>query len=446
MPQLAIRTIDSRSLKKCKSVLEHGGQFDRSRGVQSFDGGYLIYTTIIGDEVEGNLLSSLSELKTIDDSIEVVSVAEGSVVSSGSQASSLRRATEEAVKRLGVKYFDVNGDLKKELLDHVPHRYNIYGKLLLLSSGSFDTSSAFQTLMSSDVDFPSAFYETLADVLDVTHIALNAPISGADENVLRKPTSLVFLYGQFESEVTEESIYHPTEDNFKSDELWATVRQNGIFQTWAPRYTMFSRGNIKEKARVKTFTDVFGKVAVDLYAGIGYFAFSYAKIGASQVLCWEINPWSVEGLLRGAKENKWKTQIVKQDEAWSPEFSDVAKIVVFLEDNACAVDRIVKAKLKYAVRHINLGLLPSSEQGWEIALKIANMSSENDVMLHIHANVAIPLINGWKISTKAVLADLIEPLCTAIVQCVKVEQIKTFAPGVMHVCGDFLISKEVIGR
>ena len=38
----------------------------------------------------------------------------------------------------------------------------------------------------------------------------------------------------------------------------------------------------------------------DLYAGIGYFAFSYAKAGVGKVLCWEINPWSVDGLRRGA--------------------------------------------------------------------------------------------------------------------------------------------------
>ena len=62
-------------------------------------------------------------------------------------------------------------------------------------------------------------------------------------------------------------------------------------QTWAPKHTMFSRGNIKEKARVLNLakqptaglepglenTDPEARtMAVDLYAGIGYFTFSYA--------------------------------------------------------------------------------------------------------------------------------------------------------------------------
>ncbi|KAK6858721.1 S-adenosyl-L-methionine-dependent methyltransferase [Apiospora arundinis] len=84
---------------------------------------------------------------------------------------------------------------------------------------------------------------------------------------------------------------------------------------------MFRRGNIKEKARVLSFhepTDpslhhramslgeLCNKWAVDMYAGIGYFVFSYAELGM-RVLCWELNPWSVEGLRRGALANGWSS-------------------------------------------------------------------------------------------------------------------------------------------
>src|SRR5690606_18256943 len=106
--------------------------------------------------------------------------------------------------------------------------------------------------------------------------------------------------------------------------FWVSTKQNGIFQTWAPRYTMFSRGNITEKARIldfhrgdaglerrkKSLAALKGLWAVDLYAGIGYFVFSYAKRGM-RVLCWEINPWSVEGLRRGALRNGWKVKLVQ---------------------------------------------------------------------------------------------------------------------------------------
>jgi tRNA G37 N-methylase Trm5 len=51
-------------------------------------------------------------------------------------------------------------------------------------------------------------------------------------------------------------------------------------------------GNIKEKARIlglpKHHLEKFPTpvTVVDMYAGIGYFSFSYAKAGVDVVLCW----------------------------------------------------------------------------------------------------------------------------------------------------------------
>ena len=134
------------------------------------------------------------------------------------------------------------------------------------------------------------------------------------ENILRSPVNLTPLYGDFGSTPTPQTISNPTATDF-ANALWVTARQNGIWQTWAPLYTMFSRGNVREKARILNLPTLTtgldtASAAVDLYAGIGYFAFSYRKSsqalekGIKQVLCWEINPWSVEGLRRGAEMNK----------------------------------------------------------------------------------------------------------------------------------------------
>lgn len=85
-----------------------------------------------------------------------------------------------------------------------------------------------------------------------THVAENAPI--ADENdILRLPSKILPLYP-----VPDTTCMNQSAD---FDNLWVQTTQNGIRQTWAPGHTMFSRGNIKEKARVLEFA----KAAVSQY-------------------------------------------------------------------------------------------------------------------------------------------------------------------------------------
>ena len=121
---------------------------------------------------------------------------------------------------------------------------------------------------------------------------------------------------------------------------------------------MFSRGNIAEKTRIlrletlkpeRLGASVEETSAVDLYAGIGYFAFSFAKAGVGTVLCWEINPWSVEGFKRGAGRNKWTVTSVrgKVTGDWNLEGS---KFIAFEESNAhasevclCMTDNLLRA-------------------------------------------------------------------------------------------------------
>lgn len=261
-----------------------------------------------------------------------------------------------------------------DLIAQAPKRWTAYGPLALLPAGSF-TSAAWREVLSLTADkFPLNSEPTeerakgqdddsallwkliLAEIswaggTKVTHLAVNEGIplhsaakpgaGGESENFLRSPSGLRMLYGDFGpggEEEGEEEGKGPTKDDF-ARAFWVSTKQNGITQTWAPRWTMFSRGNVKEKARVLRFhepppppqqvnVDLTNQnqngngngnenesedlshrhipasqrasaVAVDLYAGIGYFAFSYAAAGFGKVFCWELNAWSVEGLRRG---------------------------------------------------------------------------------------------------------------------------------------------------
>ncbi|AEO61455.1 hypothetical protein MYCTH_2311624 [Thermothelomyces thermophilus ATCC 42464] len=386
-----------------------------------------------------------------------------------------------------------NVDTKRLLLAGAPKRWVVYEPMVLLPSGSF-TNQPWPALLSSL--YPSqreALWTAILGQLSptnkppLTHLAINEGIplhlpsqpSGTEgddnpageeehkeENLLRSPTRLQPLHGSFGN---SSPPANPTPSDFDSA-FWVSTKQNGLVQTWAPLHTMFSRGNIKEKARLLSFhhrtrpgpgsgsgpgtrseagqddapptaktmtppqapaADLRGgggttrsmgsssssssrrqqrQYAVDLYAGIGYFAFSYARLGL-RVLCWELNPWSVEGLRRGAAANGFSVRVVvprtphparlsssssssfpgggggggggdsrhlldvEEEEEEEEKEEDVLagdeQIVVFLEDNRHAAGRIRGWRARSGggieVLHVNCGFLPSSQPVWKDA-------------------------------------------------------------------------------
>ncbi|MCJ1444796.1 MAG: hypothetical protein MMC23_005298 [Stictis urceolatum] len=211
------------------------------------------------------------------------------------------------------------------------------------------------------------------------------------DNVQRKPLAFKPLYGDFGQ------VESAGSEAF-GRAYWVSVKQNGIEQVFAPLYTMFSRGNIKEKQRIAGWEDLKtrrqgGVSVVDLYAGIGYFAFSYARAGVDRVLCWELNEWSVEGFRRGAVRNGWSVRVVGQGKGlWMAEGKDVGlgdeRFVMFNETNERALERLKEAGSRFPpVTHVNCGYLPSSEPVWEDAVQMLDPRCEGWV--HAHENVAV---------------------------------------------------------
>jgi len=370
---------------------------------------------------------------------------------------------------------DVGAEL---IISKAPKRWVVYEPMVLLPSGSF-TSAPWPALLqvlspeqtqniwegilrgisssySSSSSSPSprggsSAKKASSSLTHLTHLAVNEGIplrvvthdendgngrkeeegkEAGKENLLRSPSGLRLVYGDFGPSSSSSSSSALKEDDFAAA-FWVSTKQNGIVQTWAPRWTMFSRGNVKEKARVLSFPSSsscsssspcstsstssksskshhhhqqsgvrvpsvpsveskegvadrnsnntnlttkkkkkppphFGngnninkyKYAIDLYAGIGYFVFSYARLGF-RVLCWELNPWSVEGLRRGAEANGWSVRIVvsppprddhDHDDDDNNNSNNITKnilggkwgeqIIVFLEDNAAAAGRV----------------------------------------------------------------------------------------------------------
>ncbi|RSL63874.1 hypothetical protein CEP54_004984 [Fusarium duplospermum] len=344
---------------------------------------------------------------------------------------------------------ETNQSWQDELLNSAPKRFTIYEPMALLPTGSFTNIPWTTTLQGVGQDARERLWSRILKELSrqakesLTHLAVNEGIplhkaeGEAEENVLRSPSGLRTFYGDFGP--TSTSTEGPSQQDFDKT-LWVSTKQNGIFQTWAPRWTMFSRGNVKEKARLLDMGDTVKggnqdeKWAVDLYAGIGYFVFSYARLGL-RVLCWEINPWSVEGLRRGARANGWSVRIVQGDDLTLPEeeiLGGEEQIVVFLESNDEALRRIQSIQAQGTardIRHINCGFLPTSEPTWKPTWDMSTPSSET--RLHLHENVGANDTETRRSEIQRIFDGWGEGTGRAA-EVEHVELVKTFAPGVWH--------------
>ena len=345
------------------------------------------------------------------------------------------------------------------LLSLLPTTYMTYGHLLLLPPNTF-TSSPWPTLISSALlSYLPSLWTTLTATFKsqgITHIALNAPIPSSTSkavNQLRLPYNFTPLHPP--------SFVDPVQQSNPSTAFWCSAVQNGIFQTWSPTHTMFSRGNVAEKRRLLGLTSLMPKglsgtstdgiSAVDLYAGIGYFSFCFAKKGVGKVLCWELNEWSVEGLQRGAAQNGWGVETFSSSPSslLTPNTSTFLQtrfqntpppipmpnspIFLFHESNTHAASRIASLRpLIPPIRHVNCGLLPSSQNSWEIATEALDPNLGGWV--HVHENVRRGEEAKRRNETVKRFADLLRRSRRDAwkVDCGDWVQVKSYGPGVWH--------------
>jgi tRNA wybutosine-synthesizing protein 2 len=371
----------------------------------------------------------------------------------------------------------------------LPKKYTLYPPLLILPVNFASASEEWQVKyenLSGDEKLDLFSHITAAFKPQIiTHIAINAAISpetvnNGTENVMRSPSNITPVYGDFGPDaLLDPNNTRPTQADFDAA-FWISPTQNGgIVQTWAPRWTMFSRGNITEKARIldegnsmkglsnRQLGEDFSCVDVaDFYVGIGYFAFSYLKRGARTVFGWDINAWSIEGMRRGCVSNGWDCFVATLDENGSVELTQLdhivhflssnrnkGKCVAFLGDNKFApllLAEINRLRCEGSpsdgqnvsgvnTRHVNLGLLPTARASWQDAIRV--MNHKKGGWLHVHENVDIKDIDSKRAeminSFERIVHDMFEG--SWHVSCCHVEQVKTYAPGVMHCVFDIVV-------
>ena len=406
-------------------------------------------------------------------------------VEKSSKIASRNRRPNNALQA-GILAYLLRGSYPNNLnIKELPKRYTIYSPLLILPVNFISTSSEWQAVYGSlGQNEKQKLFASIASAFEpqgVTHIAINAAISpesleDGSENVMRSPSSITPVYGDFGPLTLlhpDEYRCQPTQADFDAA-FWVSSTQNGgIVQTWAPLWTMFSRGNITEKARIlgegnsmrgltpeELREDLSNVLVADLYVGIGYFAFSYLKRGVAAVFGWEINGWSVEGLRRGCERNGWECVVVRVGESGQLEQGGLEKIVQCLQsprrgkcivvwgDNESAARVLEDVRKsgqerdfqKLSLRHVNLGLLPTARTSWRNAVRI--LDARYGGWLHVHENVDIKEIDKKQAGMVAEFEQLVQTNRNGIwhVSCCHIEQVKTYAPGIMHCVFDIEVA------
>ncbi|XP_069723472.1 tRNA wybutosine-synthesizing protein 2 homolog [Phaenicophaeus curvirostris] len=220
----------------------------------------------------------------------------------------------------------------EELERDLPRAWQRHGDMILLSEDSF-RAAPWEKL-------GPVLWETVASALGAQRLARRGRVL---PDGMRSP-SVTLLLGQ---------------------DGWVEHVDNGIRYTFDVTKCMFSPGNITEKLRVASLP-CSGEVLVDLYAGIGYFTLPYlVHAAAAFAHACEWNSHAVEALQRNLVLNGVQDRCrIHHGDSGQLELRDVA-------------DRV------------NLGLIPSSEEGWPVACRV--LKKDTGGVLHIHHNVETPV-------------------------------------------------------
>ena len=386
---IRLKVTNPNDVKRIKSLLEENQWFNKSLKIEKSDGVFYIYTTL--ETVPPELSDLQWDQYEYEEPLHTIDAIR-----------------DKYCRQHNVPHFEV------------PKRWTVYPPMLLFSGNTNDT------LPKDFCQYLLQHHQLMFGNKSLTHVALNRPIIESD--ILRRPSSLVPLFGNFGPDWVDE----PTEGDF-NDAFWCLVVQNGIYQTWAPRYTMFSRGNIKEKKRILDhFKNLNGTLVFDFYCGIGYFSLSYLRNGA-KLLCWELNPWSIEGFRRSLEHAGYKYKIYNTGDNFS--IDDISKYdaCLFLESNEVIPSRLDSVQVNSLnVSHVNLGLLPTSKPSWSIASNLVAEKSAASCLIHVHENVHVDEFDKMKDEIEASYPN----------GTVKhIEKVKTFAPDVWHAVFDVAIDK-----
>ena len=285
---------------------------------------------------------------------------------------------------------DFNNSEKLELLNQIPSRWEKLGDMLLIPENSFNSDTWKEILPILDKEI----WKIFCQVLGVSKIGRQKKIRSGP---MRK-SQVELLFG--ESGV----VCH---------------KENSIIFEFDTTKVMFSSGNVSERIRISNF-DCLDEIVLDLYAGIGYYTLPLLVHANVKLLyACEMNPDSIYFLKKNLIHN------------------GVSEKCVINEGNNSSI--LSNPNIIGEVNRVMLGLLPSSRDGWGLAIQALNPKGG---ILHLHGNCVSKEEKKWAKEVLEELKKISDKLNRNFrFKLEHIEKVKSYAPKINHVVLDIIVSK-----
>ena len=268
----------------------------------------------------------------------------------------------------------------------IPTKWEKFADVVILPRDAF---------VEERLNLDDSFWKSVAGALDVERVARMGEIQGE----FRK-SGVELLLG---------------------DDDWVVRREHGIDFGYNFTQCMWSAGNVTERGRIAN-SNHEGEQILDLYAGIGYYTLPFLSEGAK-------GPSGERGNGRGAAHVvacEWNPVAVKALR-WSLSANGLTDVCTIIEgDNR---DQEFQSEFD----RVNLGLLPSSEGGYSLALQALKPEGG---MLHIHGLASSGNEEKWSANLAQTLGKKGSFSCSVE----HIERVKWYAPHQRHIVVDIRAS------
>ena len=279
--------------------------------------------------------------------------------------------------------------LTQEMARCLPTKWELLGDIALVPSDTLK-SEEWRIIRSENETLHREVWREIATSLRVSRIARQSEITN---DKLRSSQVKMIVGDSGEVELTDNGV-----------KFWLDVTK-----------VMFSSGNVTERHRIGDI-DMSGEIVVDAFSGIGYYTLPMlVRSNAKHVYACELNPNSIDALRKGAELNA---------------VSD--RLSIIEGDN-----QITLQGLTGIADRVHLGILPSSENTWSLAIDCLRQSGG---IIHIHTNVREKEIYSFVEYCLEHLNHYAGQRDFNTVQLQHVEKVKWYAPHIRHIVIDVSIS------